>query len=132
MRQATPHPPTGDRHRDQTPPDLEVMRESARQLLDPDSEPDVLPPSRAELDTLTSKLRGHLELLADDVERAALGLPKNEVLRYCVLACVGEARGKLRISPRSGHSSGVAYARRLARVLNALCDHYENLSNNDT
>jgi hypothetical protein len=78
------------------------------------------------------KLRGHLELLADEVEQAAVRLPKDEVLRYCVLACVGEARGRLRISPRPGHSSGVAYARRLARVLNALCDHYENLSSNDT
>ncbi|WP_308296985.1 MULTISPECIES: DUF6415 family natural product biosynthesis protein [unclassified Streptomyces] len=108
--------------------DLEVMRESARQLLDPDSVPDVLPPSRAELDTLTLKLRGHLELLVPEVEQAVLVIPKNEALRYCALACVGEAWGRLRVSPPSELSSGVAYARRIARVLNALCDHYETLS----
>lgn len=126
MRQAAAHPPTGE-GRDRVPPDLEGMRDSARQLLDPDSAPDVLPPSYAELDALTLKLRTHLELLISEVEQAALRIPESEILRYCALACVGEARGKLRISPRPGVSSGVTYARRLARVLNALCDHLETL-----
>ncbi|MFF3451246.1 DUF6415 family natural product biosynthesis protein [Streptomyces sp. NPDC002667] len=41
---------------------------------------------------------------------------------------MGEARRKLDITPKPGISSGVAHARRLARALNALCDHYENFS----
>lgn len=131
MKQAAAHPPTGD-YLDRRPPDLEVMRESARQLLDPDSEPGGVPPSRAELETLTLKLRGHLELLAAEVEQAAVRHPEDEVLCYCALACVGEARGKLRASPLPGYNPGVAYARRIARVLNALCDHHENLSSRDT
>ncbi|TXS35175.1 hypothetical protein EAO75_45310 [Streptomyces sp. uw30] len=127
MRRTAARATTGP-GQDQVPPDLEVMRDSARQLLDPDSVPDVRPPSRTELDALTLKLRGHVELLAPEVEEAALRLPENEVLRFCALACVGEARGKLRISASAGLSSDIAYARRIARVLNALCDHYEDLT----
>ncbi|MEU6225491.1 DUF6415 family natural product biosynthesis protein [Streptomyces sp. NPDC047042] len=34
---------------------------------------------------------------------------------------------KLRIDPGLGLSSRLAYARRMSRSLNALCDHYEKL-----
>ncbi|MEU5345709.1 DUF6415 family natural product biosynthesis protein [Streptomyces sp. NPDC020766] len=110
------------------PPDIETMRETVDRLLGPDAAPDALPPSAGEVDTLTRTMRGQLELLIPDVERSVGGRPKN-VSQYCALACVGEARGKLSAEPGQGTSGAVAYARRLARVLNALCDHYERLGN---
>lgn len=111
-----------------TPPvDLLLMRETAQILLGPDAAPDVMPPAAAELDTLTRTLRGHLELLAPEVEQAADQLHEDSIPRYCALACVGEVRGKLQAEPGPGLSRAAGYARRLARVLSALCDHYENL-----
>lgn len=100
------------------------MRETADRLLGPDA--DALPPSAAEVDTLTRTMRGHLEVLILDVESLVGGRPKN-VAHYCALACVGEARGKLSVEARPGLAGALAYARRLARVLNALCDHYGRL-----
>jgi hypothetical protein len=108
--------------------DIATMRETAQILLGPDGAPDVLPPAPAEVDTLTATLRGHLELLAPEVELAATRLDSESIPRFCALACVGEARGKLRSAPRPGQYGAVAYARRLARVLNALCDHHEKLT----
>jgi hypothetical protein len=113
---------------DTVPVDIAMMRETARILLGPDATPDALPPAPNELDTLTARLRGHLELLAPEVERVASKLPENSIPRYCALACIGEARGKLRAEPRPGPGGGAAYARRLARVLKALCDHLEQLA----
>ncbi|CAL9595523.1 DUF6415 family natural product biosynthesis protein [Streptomyces sp. enrichment culture] len=110
------------------PPDLVVMRETAGVLLGPDAEPTVLPPSGEELGILTATLRGHLETLIPEVERALQGLPEESIPRYCALACIGEARGKLRATPSRRYGGDVGYARRLARVLRALCDHYETLS----
>jgi hypothetical protein len=108
------------------PPDIATMRATVNRLLDPDAAPEALPPAPSELDTLTRLMRGQLELLIPDIERMVGGRPKN-VPHYCALACVGEARGKLNAEPLPGLSGAVAYARRLARVLNALCDHYERL-----
>ncbi|MEU4172160.1 DUF6415 family natural product biosynthesis protein [Streptomyces sp. NPDC026665] len=106
------------------PPDIATMRSSVRRFLAEDA----LPPSAHELETLTLRLRGHMQLLIPEVEQAIASLPKDDVPRYCALACIGEARRKLDITPQPGVSSGVAHARRLARSLNALCDHFENLS----
>ena len=109
------------------PADIAAMRETAQILLAPDAEPGPLAPAAEELDTLTTMLREHLELLVPEVEQAAGRLDRESIPRYCALACVGEARGKLTATPAPGHSGAVAYARKLARVLNALCDHHENL-----
>ncbi|MEU0589769.1 DUF6415 family natural product biosynthesis protein [Streptomyces sp. NPDC006132] len=106
------------------------MRETAHRVLGPDNAPDALPPAGEELETLTATLRGHLELLLPEVEQTAGRLPENSVTRYGAMYCVGEARGKLRapelnFAPLAG---SVMYARRLARVLATLCDHYEIVS----
>jgi hypothetical protein len=106
------------------PPDIETMRTSARRLLAGDA----IQPGADELDTLTLTLRGHMELLIPDVEAAAGKQPKDDIPRYCALACVGEARGKLRAGQGPGADGGVTYTRKLARSLNALCDHWENLN----
>jgi hypothetical protein len=112
----------------EAPPDIATMRGAVNRLLDPDAVPEALPPAPGELETLTIQLRGHLDLLMPEVEQAAKRLPKDDIPRYCALACLGEARGKLRAEPSPTPHGPLAYARRLARVLNALCDHYEQLS----
>ncbi|MEU0383741.1 DUF6415 family natural product biosynthesis protein [Streptomyces chartreusis] len=112
------------------PPDLASMRETAHQMLGPDSAPEAVPPVGEELVTLTAALRGHIELLAPEVGHAAALLSENSPTRYAALACVEEARGRLR-APEPGVAvlvGKVSYARRLARVLAALCDHYEIVS----
>jgi hypothetical protein len=103
------------------------MREIVDRLLDPDAAPEALPPAPAELETLTLQLRRHLELLLPEVEETAKRLPRSSIPRYCVLACVGEARERLRTEPTPRFGGPAGHARRLARTLNALCDHYENL-----
>jgi hypothetical protein len=101
------------------------MRETVQILLDPDAV--ALPPTADELETLTQMVRGHLELLIPEVEQCVRRLKKDSIPRYCALACVSEARGKLRAEPNRRFGGEVGHARRLARTLNALCDHYENL-----
>ncbi|MDO0933912.1 DUF6415 family natural product biosynthesis protein [Streptomyces sp. DG2A-72] len=112
---------------DQAPLDIAAMRATVRRLLGPDDAPDALPPSADEADTLTLTLRGHLELIIPEVEKAA-GPKLSSVQSYCAMACVGEARRKLAVTPTPGLDARVALARRLARSLNALCGHYDTLS----
>ncbi|MFD0138014.1 DUF6415 family natural product biosynthesis protein [Streptomyces sp. NPDC127159] len=112
---------------EQAPPDIDLMRTAIYRLLDPDATPDALPPAPDEVDTLTLQIRGHLAVLMPEVELLAARLRKDSIPRYCALACLGEARGKLRTQPSPALGGDVAYARRLARALNALCDHYEAL-----
>ena len=118
---------TGEKASDTEPLDLATMREAVNRLLDPDAVPDAIPPTGEELEKLTLQIRGHLDLLMPEVEAAVLKLSKNSVPRYCALACLGEAREKLRAKPGEGAHGAVAYARRLARALNALVDDYERL-----
>ncbi|MGW7671469.1 DUF6415 family natural product biosynthesis protein [Streptomyces sp. NPDC054775] len=108
-------------------PDIETMRETIDELLDADAVPETLPPSADELADVTSLLRGYLDALMPVVEHAAARLPRNSVARYCALACVGDARRKLQLQPSPAPGGDLAYARRLARALNALCDDYDKL-----
>ncbi|WP_406359349.1 DUF6415 family natural product biosynthesis protein [Streptomyces sp. NBC_00715] len=121
--QSTARPPSGE-DCDDCPPDIATMRSSARRFLTEDA----FLPSSLELETLMLQLRGHMQLLIPDVEQLIARLPHDDVPRYCALACVGEARRKLGIARHFGLDAGIAHARRLARSLNALCDHYENFS----
>lgn len=109
------------------PPDIATMRDTVNRLLDPDATPDALPPASEELDALTVLLRGQLELLVPEIESRARRLGKDSIPRFCALACVGEARERLRAEPSQRFGGRAGYARRLARALNALCDHYERL-----
>jgi hypothetical protein len=103
------------------------MRATVNRLLDPDAVSEALPPAADEVDTLTRMMRGQLALLVPDVEQL-MGARRRDAAHYCALACIGEAREKLAAEARPGCSGALAYARRLARALNALCDHYERLS----
>lgn len=104
-------------------PDVEEIRGSARRLLAADA----LPPAADELDALALTLRGHIQLLIPEVATAAAREPKDSIPRYCALACIGEARNKLRLNDSGPPTIRLSAARKLARVTNALCDHYENL-----
>ncbi|MFJ4551111.1 DUF6415 family natural product biosynthesis protein [Streptomyces sp. NPDC088817] len=99
------------------------MRASVRRLLAEDVEP----PAPDELPTLALLLRGHINTLIPAVEAATRVLPENDVPRACAMACVGEARMRLRIGDGDNDDVRLAVAVRLARSVNALADHYENL-----
>lgn len=106
------------------PVDIETMRVSAHTLLAPDAEV----PSTEELETLTLTLTGHLALIIPEVERIAAGRgDDDDMSRVCARMAVSESRRKLGITPGPGLSAQVAYARRLSRSLNALCNHYLQL-----
>lgn len=118
---ATARPPSAS---SQPPLDTAAMRTTARRLLAEDAEP----PSPQDLDTLTLRLRGYMMLAIPVVETAALTWPEDDVPRACALACIGEARMRLRLEPRNGSlPAGIAHAARLARSVNALCDHYQTV-----
>ncbi|MFJ9760064.1 DUF6415 family natural product biosynthesis protein [Streptomyces sp. NPDC101149] len=106
------------------PVDIDTMRHSISRLIGPDTESLEGP----ELAGLTGLLRGHMQLIIPEIEQAAGNLPRDDVPRYCALACIGEARTKLRAPAGDGPDRAAAYARRLARSLAALCDHYEALT----
>ncbi|MFD3504470.1 DUF6415 family natural product biosynthesis protein [Streptomyces sp. NPDC058678] len=106
------------------PVNIDTMRHTISQLMDSHVQ---LPGGEA-LDLVQQALRGHIQLIIPEVEQAAWQRDKEDVSRYCALACVGEARGKLRAANRPGEHGALAYARRLARTLAALCDHHEALA----
>lgn len=108
--------------------DVATMRSVVDRLLDPDAAPGVLSPGPDEVATLTLQLRGHVQLLIPEVEQAARTLKSGSVHRYTVLQCVWEASSRLEAEPSQRYGGPVGHARRLARVLNALCDHYEHLT----
>jgi len=106
------------------PLDVQTMREAARRLLAEDAEL----PSEEELETLTLQLRGHLTLTIPVVEDLAERFPEDDVPRACAHSAVMAARVRLSRPPGRTLPSRIAHAQRLARSVNALCDHYENLS----
>ncbi|MEU5097607.1 DUF6415 family natural product biosynthesis protein [Streptomyces sp. NPDC020996] len=109
--------------REQRPPDVDVMRSVVRRLLAENADP----LAAGELETVTLQLRGHINLMIPEVQAITDRLPKEHIPRYCALACLGEARRKVRLPvPEAPHASA-AHARRLARVVAALCDHFEAL-----
>jgi hypothetical protein len=117
-------PPSAAAELTRSPVDVATMRAASRRLLAEDAEP----PSPEALDTLTLQLRGHIMLLIPEVEEAAGRLPEDDVPRACALACIGESRMRLNLAPGRGLPAGIAHAQRLARSVNALCDHTENLA----
>jgi hypothetical protein len=122
MQQATaPAPESGTA--DLRPLDVTVTRKAARRLLAEDAEL----PTDGELDTLILQLRGHAMLAIPVVEALAARFPEDDVPGACALVGVGEARSRLGLGPRHALPARIAHAQRLARSVNALCDHYENL-----
>ncbi|MFJ9628110.1 DUF6415 family natural product biosynthesis protein [Streptomyces sp. NPDC101175] len=117
---ATDDDPAGT---EELPPDIDLMRGTARLLLVEDPEP----LAADELSTVISALRGHIAVLVPDVGQLAVRLPKDDIPRACALACCGEARMRMRLDDGDTPDIRTAAAQRLARSVLALCDHYENL-----
>jgi hypothetical protein len=109
------------------PVDVVTMRAAARRLLAEDAEL----PTDDELETLTLQLRGHLMLVIPVVEALAERLPEDDAPRACAHSAVARARTQLNLKPWVTLPRRVQHAQRLARSVNALCDHYENLSSDD-
>jgi hypothetical protein len=105
------------------PLDVQVMRAAARSLLAEDADLS----SDEESEILTLQLRGHLALAIPVVEALADRFPEDDVPSACAYSAVMEARTRLGLEPRRSVAGRVAHAQRLARSVNALCDHYENL-----
>ncbi len=104
------------------PPDIAVMRASALRSLSTGLHPD-------ELATLADMLRGHLRILVPEVEALARRRPlRSSPSRVCALACVGDARMKLRAGNGETRDVREAVVERLGRAVNALCEHYEGLT----
>ncbi|MFJ7242817.1 DUF6415 family natural product biosynthesis protein [Streptomyces olivaceus] len=105
--------------------DLREMRNRARLVMVLDATGDL--PEAPALDSMAEVLRGMIETLVPKVESAAVLLPDYDVPRACALACVGEARMRLRMG--AGDTSRVrqSVVVKLARSLNALCDHHKAL-----
>ncbi|MFJ3229777.1 DUF6415 family natural product biosynthesis protein [Streptomyces sp. NPDC086787] len=106
------------------PPDLATMRATARRLLAGDAKPI----GGNELEALRLALRGHLQLLIPEVEKLACGLPKGDIPAACAMAGVREAETRLRLGTGENSPVRMSVAMRLARSVNALCDHYTALS----
>ncbi|MFM9630285.1 DUF6415 family natural product biosynthesis protein [Streptomyces galilaeus] len=104
--------------------DLVAMRRSVNVLLDHEGVPAGPAPDGAELEALIATLRGHLEVLIPAVDDV-LGKAEESVTRHCMLACLGDARLRLRAEPSPRHNGLVGHARRLARVVHVLVEHYE-------
>ncbi|MFI1356560.1 DUF6415 family natural product biosynthesis protein [Streptomyces sp. NPDC020898] len=77
---------------------------------------------------LTLTLKGHLALVIPEVDRVASARRGEDTFaRADARMAIAETCRKLRFKPSPALSAHIAYARRLSRSLNALCDHYEQL-----
>ncbi|MFP3987105.1 DUF6415 family natural product biosynthesis protein [Streptomyces sp. E11-3] len=113
---------------DDRPPDIETMRAVTASLLADDAQL----PRYEDLELMLLQLRGHLMLLIPIVEDIACVLSARDVPAQCALPGVSAARDRLNDVPAAvekvGLVSEVRRAQRLARSVDALCDHYENLN----
>ncbi len=66
-------------------------------------------------------------LLIPEVAKAACGLPKDSVPKWCAEAGITEARTRLDYRPGPDLPAQVAHAQRLARSVEALLRHLETL-----
>lgn len=105
--------------------DFLAMRQSVSMLLDSEGAPVGPAPEGAELEALTATLRGHLETLIPVVEHALRKATEQSVTRHCMLACLGDARLRLRAEPSARYHGAIGHARRLARAVHALVEHCE-------
>jgi len=106
------------------PPDVETMRATASRALAL-----AAPPTVADIVLLLEHLRGQVELMVREVEPLATAKP-DSVVKTSARYGVAEAHRKLSLGMGGPVSARLAHARRLARVLAALCTHYETLAGN--
>ncbi|CAL9550371.1 DUF6415 family natural product biosynthesis protein [Streptomyces sp. enrichment culture] len=105
------------------PPDIATVRATVRRLLAADTEPI----DDAEVAEMTAQLREDIAGLIPAVEALTRALPKDDVPRACALACIGEARMRLRLGDGDTEPVRLSVAVRMARTANALADHHQAL-----
>ncbi|MEU0967852.1 DUF6415 family natural product biosynthesis protein [Streptomyces sp. NPDC005917] len=109
------------------PLDIPTMRATARRLLAADAGE----PAADEVPVLLSTLRGHLELIVPVVERCAAFKPDDDQRWMapvnCAIIAAADTRRAMSAEIHPGADAAVRHARRLARRLNAMCDHFETL-----
>ncbi|MER7798989.1 DUF6415 family natural product biosynthesis protein [Streptomyces parvulus] len=115
--------PTADSGLGTSAPDIARVRATARQLLAADAEP----PEREELAEMTALLREDIASLIPAVEALTRTLPETDIPRACALACIGEARMRLRLGEGDTDLVRQSVAVRMARTANALADHHQTL-----
>jgi hypothetical protein len=109
----------------EAPPDITTMRESVDIALIDIRDSEAV--GGDQLETLVLTLRGHIEVLLPEVEALAGRLPKDDIPARVAIACMSEAREKLRIGIGQSTTLKVSLIWKLARSVRALCDHFENL-----
>lgn len=120
MAHRTAPAPTAAEHPRTELPDLETMRVSVRHALAED-------PQAEELMTLAETLRGHMRVLMPEVSELAARQPRNAMAAVGARAAIQEADRKLRVGDGGTQALRLALVQRLARCVDCLCRHYENL-----
>lgn len=105
------------------PVDVETIKKSANEVLADGAQI----ADSDEIETTILLLRGMIMLLIPDVETLAMCLPEDDIPRACALACLGEARMRLRVGSGGDLPRQIAQAQRLARSAISLSDHHVNL-----
>ncbi|MFH8939479.1 DUF6415 family natural product biosynthesis protein [Streptomyces griseosporeus] len=109
------------------PVDIATMLQTAARLIHADGRPVEPAPDAATADELTALMCGQLQLLIGEVEQMLGRQAGDSIRRYCATACIGEARRKLSAEATPRYGGHIGHARRLARVLRALCEHYTEM-----
>lgn len=105
------------------PPDIATVRATVRPLLAAGTDP----LASAELANAAATLREQIAGLLPAVEALAETLPEHDIPRACALACIGEARMRLRLGDGDTDLVRQSVVARLARTANALADHHQTL-----
>ncbi|MEU9065438.1 DUF6415 family natural product biosynthesis protein [Streptomyces sp. NPDC048306] len=105
------------------PPDIATVRATVRRLLAEGA----APIEDAEVAEMIARLREDIAGLIPAVEALTQTLPKDDVPRACALACIGEARMRLRLGDGDTERVRLSVAVRMARTANALADHHQAL-----
>ncbi|MGW7341035.1 DUF6415 family natural product biosynthesis protein [Streptomyces sp. NPDC054808] len=116
-------PAAPDTERTTVPPDIATVRATVRRLLAEDA----APIEDAEVAEMIARLREDITGLIPAVEALTQTLPKDDVPRACALACIGEARMRLRLGNGDTEPVRLSVAVRMARTANALADHHQAL-----
>ncbi|MEU1278542.1 DUF6415 family natural product biosynthesis protein [Streptomyces sp. NPDC005805] len=100
------------------------MRDAARRVLALGG----APPSREDLERLTDTLHGYVRLLVPEVRALIRARPADDPPARVAQVGVDEAWRRLHTAPGFGPDAALRHACRVARSVQALCDHYETLN----
>ncbi|WP_137991286.1 DUF6415 family natural product biosynthesis protein [Streptomyces vilmorinianum] len=124
MKQSTAPQGTSAGEEDPRPLDVAMMRDTARRVLALGEAPPLL----EDLDKLTNSLRGHISLLVLELRGLLEGFAATDPAACVARVGVEEAWRRLHTTRGFGPQAVHRHAERLARSVNSLCDHYQNLN----